>query len=211
MEDNKLKGLSLAGFGNEALEFDAAVFEDTEKIELIRAEIRKFFIKTEAINSDVSSYSLAQILAKHLGTDVANGELVYAMHLEGFRLAKRGSNCRFNIRASGIRHLENSKYIISLLETAPSFDVLDQLISRKSMQEFKYHLKLIVDLIFEKKSRLKKDVYIVLAQEINVPIDTLNAWINLSKLDKESIPKESLNLIATLFGIAPEKLINTMA
>lgn len=210
MENNRLNGLSLDGFGNNSSEFDAAIFEDTKKIESIRAEIRKYFIKTEGINSDISSYSLAQVLAKHLGTDVANGELIYAMDLEGFRVAKRGSNCRFNISATGIRQLENSKYIKSLLATAPNTAFLEHLKSRKSLQDFKYHLKLIINLIFEKKTRLKKDVAVIIAQEIDQPKDTVNTWINLLRLEDESIPQESLEKIAKLLCVEPEKLINKL-
>lgn len=100
-----LKGLTLHGYDSER-SFDESEFNQ-ERIEEIRMVVRMWFRKMRAINLRWNSYYLKHSVERYLGGDriwngtvsghIANGELIYAMILEGFDVLKDGQYALFNI------------------------------------------------------------------------------------------------------------------
>lgn len=102
MKENYLKGLGLHGYEGNA-EFNPAEF-NMERIDAIREIIRPRLRKIKNINRNHTSYGIKhrveeQIEAsvKPLQRYVANGELIYAMILEGFDVLRFGINASFNV------------------------------------------------------------------------------------------------------------------
>src|SRR5665648_753522 len=118
---NDLKGLDSSGFQNFVKEFNSDIFKENKTIDLLRPAIRKYFTKAKAIYRGSSSYGIKHVTERHLGTYVSNGEMIYAMHLEGFKIARDGINCYFNVSQSDIRLLKNAKPILETLSTPVSY------------------------------------------------------------------------------------------
>lgn len=110
MEDiNDLSGLDKFGFRNNGKAFDASVFDNKEIIELVRKNIREYLTKSKRMYKSQSSYGLKHVMERHIGKYVSNGELIYAMYLEGFKLLKDSPNCYFNIKKTDVRMLKPIK------------------------------------------------------------------------------------------------------
>ncbi len=77
-------------------------------VALIRPFIRNNFQKIQSINKAHSSYGLKHLLEKHTAKNIANGELIYAMHLEGFQVYRPpfDINCHFNISEKSVTALK---------------------------------------------------------------------------------------------------------
>lgn len=74
----------------------------------IRSFISDYFIPIQSVNKDNSSYGLKHIVEKNIGRYVAIGELIYAMHLNGFHVFREtGSvNCHFNLSKKNLKGLQ---------------------------------------------------------------------------------------------------------
>lgn len=117
INDEFLKGLDDLGY-TDKITFDPSVFKE-DKIEKIRCIIRFFLIQRKGgeINEEFSSYSLKHNVDRFLktynmpfGNYVSNGEFIYAMILEGFKVRRDGRNAYFNITTQSGRKFnhENS-------------------------------------------------------------------------------------------------------
>ena len=105
LQYENLSGLTLNGY-EDGREFDKTKF-DLDRIEEIRAVVRKWLRKTGGINQHVSSYALKHTLERYMGRErlwvgvvngyVSNGEMIFAMILEGFDVVQDGANAWFNI------------------------------------------------------------------------------------------------------------------
>lgn len=105
IHSEKLAGLTLRGY-EEGAEFDETLF-DVTRIDELRSVVRQWFRKTSGINLHVSSYSLKHAMERYLGRErlwdgvidgyVSNGEMIYAMVLEGFTVARNEVDVWFNI------------------------------------------------------------------------------------------------------------------
>lgn len=104
---DELRGLSLNGFSNGYDKFNPKIFSENKKIETLRVEIRKYFRKIKSFNRIRSSYGLKHDFERHIGEHVANGELIFAMYLEGYKIKRNGINCYFNISSVGLKSLQN--------------------------------------------------------------------------------------------------------
>lgn len=103
--NENLAGLTLNGY-EDGIVFDENRF-DAARIEEIRAVVRKWFRKMQNINLRHSSYSLKHSMERYLGRErlwdgavdgyVSNGEMIYAMILEGFDVRRERINAFFNI------------------------------------------------------------------------------------------------------------------
>lgn len=102
--DVRLDNLCYTGyeFGKK---FDANVFK-SEKIDKIRVVIRENLVMRKTINRNTEgSYQLKHAVERldktkevmEMGGYVSNGELIYAMILEGFDVERDGRNAWFNI------------------------------------------------------------------------------------------------------------------
>jgi len=104
-QNENLTCLTLNGY-EPGIAFDETQFEQA-RIEEIRSVLRKWFRKMKNINLKRSSYSLKHAMERYLGRErvwegavdgyVSNGELIYAMVLEGFDVRREGINAFFNI------------------------------------------------------------------------------------------------------------------
>lgn len=102
MNENYLKGLGLHGYeGN--TEFKDTVF-DMARIEAIREIIKPRLRKVKNINRNHTSYGIKHRVEEQIEASieplqgyVANGELIYAMILEGFDVLRFGMNASFNV------------------------------------------------------------------------------------------------------------------
>lgn len=113
-QEEKLKGLTYLGYKG-TTDFNPKEF-NMGRIESIREIIRPRLEKRKTINHNVgTSYWLKhcvenQIEAyiKPLEGYVSNGELIYAMILEGFDVYKCEPNARFNVTSVSMRTLPRS-------------------------------------------------------------------------------------------------------
>ncbi|MBJ2174182.1 hypothetical protein JBL43_08030 [Aureibaculum sp. A20] len=103
MKNNDLRGLDLNGFSNPTTEFNPSIFNDREKIDLIRIMIRMNFTKTKGFYRFATSYGLKHHIERRFGDYVSNGELIYAMHLEGFKIKRLNINGLFNLSATSLK------------------------------------------------------------------------------------------------------------
>lgn len=114
-----LNHLTLVGYEDDKT-FDESVF-DKERIDEIREVIRKFFRKRESPNPEASSQAIKRCLDAYLGGErihkgkvqgkVTNGEVIYAMCLEGFepqRTLTKGA--RFNVVCADLRALSAESF-----------------------------------------------------------------------------------------------------
>lgn len=202
---SKLIGLSLNGFSNENEKFDYSILSEIEKIEKIRAEIRKYFTKTKSFNLKRSSYGLKHELERHIGNYVANGELIYAMHLEGYKIKRSGINCYFNISSVGLKNLTISKKILESLKTSWEYELEDYFMLQKKFKKYKYHFNLIIRLLFQNDVP-KRNIYGVIGAEMNEPPETIKKWFAIE--NAELIPEEKLIALSNIFNFKPEKLKN---
>lgn len=105
MDKSILNGLKLNGFDNEHESFDESLFSTNKKIDIIRPFLSENLSKTKTINKSHSSYGLKHIVEKKIGQYVTNGELIYAMFLEGFDIKRHNINCFFNIKTSEVKKM----------------------------------------------------------------------------------------------------------
>lgn len=110
MKNDVLYGLTRQGY-NGYKEFDPSEF-DMDRINAIRAIIKPRLEKTKSINSRAHSYTLKmrcehQIEAARepLCGYVGNGELIYAMILEGFKVKQEDLNASFNVSNASLKRL----------------------------------------------------------------------------------------------------------
>lgn len=208
MEENNLKGLDRSGFRDGTMKFDPSVFENLDKIEKIRTEIRKYFTKTTRKNPKNTSYGLKHIMERHIGEYVSNGEFIYSMHLEGFKIFKENINCGFNVSKTGINLLANANKIKEILGTPLDYEYSVYLKKKELYLKYKYHLKLFIDTTFWNK-QIKPFVPAIIGKEIDVSAETIEFWINLLKSEEAEIPSDKLKLISNLLNQNDIKLINT--
>lgn len=208
MENNDLIGLDLNGFSNQTIKFDSSVFNQTEKIENVRTEIRKYLTKIKGFNKSRTSYGLKHVLERHIGEYVSNGELIYAMHLEGFKIQRENINCLFNFSTTSLRYLINSNSIKSALKTPWDYEIADSLKFERKFQKNKYHFKLIIKNIFSNARELKKDIPHIIATEINETPENIKLWFDLLKDRSETIPNDKFESISKLFDLLPKDLKN---
>lgn len=102
MNEKYLRGLDLHGYEGNA-EFDPSVF-NMERIDAIREIIRPRLRKIKNINRSYTSYGIKHRVEEQIEASieplqgyVANGELIYAMILEGFDVLRFGKNASFNV------------------------------------------------------------------------------------------------------------------
>lgn len=110
MGNKDLYGLTRQGY-NGYKEFDPSEF-DMKRIDAIRKIIRPRLEKMESYNDRAHSYTL-KMRCEHqieavggiLGGYVQNGELIYAMILEGFKLKRNGINAYFYVTTKSLKRL----------------------------------------------------------------------------------------------------------
>ncbi|WP_179353810.1 hypothetical protein [Winogradskyella vidalii] len=205
---NKLIGLCHNGFSNGNEKIDSSTFSEIQKIEKIRAEIKKYFTKTKSFNLKRSSYGLKHELERHLGNYVTNGELIYAMYLEGYKIKRCDINCYFNISSVGLKNLTISNKLLESFKVSWEYELEDYLKFRKRLKKFKrnkYHFDLIISLLFQNDIP-KKNVYGVIGAEIGETSETIKQWFTIE--NDESIPEEKLIALSKIFNFKPEKLKN---
>ncbi len=83
---------------------------DLDHINRIREAIRAFFTKTPRVQKRhyAFSYSLKHLVEGYLGTYISNGDLIYAMILEGYRFERKRINCYFNLDEKGVKAMETA-------------------------------------------------------------------------------------------------------
>lgn len=204
---NDLRGLNDNGF-KKSDQYFIDEFKNHKKIELLRIEIRKYFVKTNTANKFHSSYGLKHILEKHIGEYVSNGELIYAMHLEGFKIYRQDINCLFNVRETSIRQLKNSKEILSRLNNQLNGKIADYFKNTKRSYKYKYYFDFLIKQKFTNQSFSKLDVLSIIAKEISETIETVKSWNNILANDEKEIPIDKLEILSRIFNVLPEELEN---
>ncbi len=112
---NNINNLDMWGLLGET-EFDPSIF-DNERINVIRSIIKANYVPIKSIMRHRSSYGIKHDVEKRkeaeiIGNYVSNGELIYAMHLEGYNLVPTydGSpNAYFNVSYKSVRELRGEK------------------------------------------------------------------------------------------------------
>jgi hypothetical protein len=144
-------------------------------------------------------------LERHIGVYVANGELIYAMYLEGFDIKRNDINCYFNISSVGLGNLSISNKVLESFKTSWEYELEDHLKVRKKFKKYKYHFNLIIRLLLENYVT-KKSVYGVIGAEIGETSETIKQWFAIE--NDELIPEEKLIALSNIFKFKPEKLKN---
>lgn len=112
---NNIKYLDMYGLRGKT-EFCPTIF-DNNRIEVIRSIIKANYVPIKSIMRHRSSYGLKHDIEKRkeaecIGNYLSNGELIYAMHLEGYNLIPTydGSpNAYFNVSYKSVRELRGEK------------------------------------------------------------------------------------------------------
>lgn len=105
LDKKQIKGLTRFGFTDSAEYAEPTEFNNVERI---RKAVRVLLEKRKTINKQRSSYWLKHYVERELQDYVANGELIYAMHLEGYKIQRvwDGSNAYFNIKTLPKRRID---------------------------------------------------------------------------------------------------------
>ena len=203
-----LKGLQLNGFSNDHKEFDPDIFSGNENIEILRREIRKHFRVIKSFNLNRGSYGLKHDLERHIGKYVSNGELIYAMYLEGFNIKRNGINCYFNISLVSLRNLRLSNKVLNSFkpESGLSYDIIQN--PPRKFEKFKYNFNLICWLKLLDEIP-KRNLLGILGSEIDESAKTIKKWFDIRKEDDFVIPENKLSLLSRVFRIKHDELINT--
>ncbi|UAB82815.1 hypothetical protein INR75_11270 [Zunongwangia sp. SCSIO 43204] len=204
---DELTGLDLNGFSNNEEKFNQTIFSKTKKIDKLRSQIKKYFTKTKSFNLKRSSYGLKHDLERHIDEYVANGELIYAMHLEGYKIKRDGINCYFNISSVGLKNLIISEKVFQYLNISLSSNLQEYLRYNKRFKKYKYHFKLIIKLLLETKIPLM-NVCGVIGAEIGETAETIKQWFAIENGSNDLIPKKKLDALSDLFGFESEELKN---
>jgi len=208
-QNNDLRSLDLSGFQDNITEFDSNIFSDNQTLNLVRSIIRKYLTKSNSVYKYTSSYGLKHIIERHIGTYVSNGELIYAMHLEGFNIIRDGSiNCFFNIKKGEIKLLAESKEVLETLSKSLNYDIFYYLKYYKRFLKYKYHFKYLIHHNFCIGNRLNRYVIKIIAKEIHEDTKVIQYWFELSINDKEIIPNEKMKLLESLFKMSSINLTN---
>lgn len=205
---NDLRGLDLFGFQNFVNEFNIDIFKENKTIDLLRPLIRKYFTKTKAIYSGLSSYGIKNVTERYLETYVTNGELIYAMHLEGFKISRGHINCCFNVSQADIRLLRNAKPILKILSVPLNRDIFDYLKYNKKFLKLKYHIKFLIETKSWSQSDLERDVLKIISKEIIETLPVVRYWTNMLQDDETNIPMGKMELLEKIFNLPPNKLVN---
>ncbi|MDF1674948.1 MAG: hypothetical protein P1U44_04455 [Vicingaceae bacterium] len=205
----ELDGLYLNGFSYKSEKFDPKIFSETKKIKKIRTEIKKYFTKTKSFNSIRTSYGLKHDLERHIGEYVANGELIYAMYLEGYKIKKNNSslNCSFNFSSVGLKNLVSSNKLLESLNTSWEYQLEDYQRLHKKFKKYKYHFNLIIKLLVGNEVP-KKNIYGIIGAEIGETSETIKQWFSIENVSSELIPEEKLKSLSKIFGFKPENVKN---
>jgi len=204
---DKLIGLSLNGFSNGKEKFNPKIFSENKKIKNLRTEIRKYFRKTKSFNMKASSYGLKHDFEKHIGEYVANGELIYAMYLEGYKIKRDDINCHFNISSVGLNNLRTSNKVLKSLNLELRYNLEDYIVDKKKFRKYKYHFNLVFGLLLASEVP-KKNFYGIIGAEINETPETIKLWFSIEKDNDLLIPKDKLLALSEIFGIDVDKLKN---
>jgi hypothetical protein len=204
---NDLSGLNLSGFQT-SIKFNSDIFKDNETIELLRPVIRKYFKKTKTIYRDSSSYGIKHVAEDHIGTNVSNGELIYAMHLEGYKIKRDTIKCCFNISGTDLRLLRNSKEILSILSQQTNIEKSDYVVYSKHFLKYKYYFKFLLYLKCFGNTQQKNDVVKVIAKEMNESVGNIKYWFDILKDQHSIIPEEKMKQLEKLFNLDTTTLSN---
>jgi len=71
---------------------------DKKELVHIISFIELHFYKTKSINKKQSSYGLKHLVARDIGINVSNGDLIASMIMCGYRHKVEGINCYFNAK-----------------------------------------------------------------------------------------------------------------
>lgn len=111
-----LKHLTKSGY-EPNVDFDENSFNQ-QRINELRKVIRKCFRHGRCLSmmDEANSYKMKHVMENYLGRKiqhdgcingyVSNGELIYAMILEGFKVRRNGRNCFFNVIPTDVRALD---------------------------------------------------------------------------------------------------------
>lgn len=72
----------------------------------VRTFIKENCIRRKTINTYITSYRLKHIFEKIMSKDIANGDLIASMILEGYEYKECGKNAYFNITKKSITNLK---------------------------------------------------------------------------------------------------------
>lgn len=205
---NDLSGLNSAGFQNSNNKFNHEIFKENKTIELLRPAIRKYFRETKTIYRHSSSYGIKHVAENHIGTYVSNGELIYAMHLEGYKIKRDTINCCFNISGQDLRLLSNANEILQILSQPTNREIFEYLKFRKQFLKYKYHFKFLLYLKFSGNTELKNDVLKIISKEMNENIINIKYWFDILKDEDTTIPKEQMEQLEKLFDLSATMLTN---
>ena len=206
--NNDLTGLNSSGFQNSEIEFNRDIFKENITIGIIRPLIKKYFVQTKTIYRGSSSYGIKHVVERNIGTYVSNGELIYAMDLEGFNIVRDSINCFFNISQKDIRLLSNSKPILETLSVPLNNEISDYIKHEKGFMKFKYNFKFLIETKFWSQPDFKKDVLKIVSKEINESLENVRSWVNTLKVQDTIIPKEKMELLEKIFNLSQNKLVN---
>ena len=76
---------------------------DKDKLEYIIRFIKLYFYRTKYINKKQSSYGLKHLVARDIGVNVSNGDLIASMIICGYKHKRDGINCCFNVNTDNVK------------------------------------------------------------------------------------------------------------
>ncbi len=207
--NNDLTGLTGFGFQNTDKKFDEKIFADNKTVNLLKPIIEKYFKPTQSVYKGSSSYGLKHVAERHLNNYVANGELIYAMHLAGYKIIRDDPNCFFNINRIDLKYFSNAKNVLDKLQEPIKREIVDYLRFNQSFLKYKYHFNFFIHNKFSNNNSIKRnDIINIISKEINENPKIINHWFNLLKEIETIIPDDKLHLLSKLFNVSEDNLKN---
>lgn len=197
---NELSGLTKIGFESQTKEFNANILENSTFYNLIRPVIKKYFAKSNTFCYTHSSYSIRNLVKDYVGENISNGELIYAMHQEGYSIKKDGINCYFNIKKSELDSFIYSKEILKILSKSSAVELQRHLDFEKKFLKFKYNFSCIIDSEFMQYRHIKIFVVKVISKEIEEDTSIVRLWFDLPRNSSIEIPEDKYKLLKKIFG-----------
>lgn len=200
--NNQLGGLNLNGFSSNPETFDKAPFVNNKIVTQIRPILAQYFQKTKTFYTGISSYGLKHIVERHIGLYVTNGELIYAMAMEGFEFKPNRINCYFNIKGSEVKQFNKLNQILLLLKTPlPDHPSVEKL--KDKFSHLKYPFKYIIEYKYQtfKNDFNRKDILNIISNTIGEDYYTVKYLFEMTKGNDDNVSSEKIKKVNELFGL----------
>jgi hypothetical protein len=209
--EKDLAGLTQKGFVN-LKGISGGISEQNSNVIWVRPLIRKYFHKSDRYNYNHTSYGIKKIFQRYTDRKhyISNGEFIYAMALEGFKIKRDDINCRFNIYEKEYQMVNTApKLLKELRDKSEKYDLQEYIDYLPTKYKYKYNLKYLFRNLGKLTSKEKRYIVSIISKEINVDESILKRLINLEMGEALNVDEEKIiSQIASLIDCQFRELVN---